>query len=100
MTLDEARQIVVEGLNDAAYKETDSSLYDFRHDKNRLFGSEHYNSGHHEDKPSPYATRYRLLSIAGLDVPSRALAHTRQNQHRVERDRHQGEIYGPAVRHR
>ena len=43
MTAEEARQIVVEGINYAAYKETDSSLYDS--DKNRLFGSDHYNSG-------------------------------------------------------
>jgi hypothetical protein len=53
MTLEEARQIVVEGINYAAYKETDSSLYDS--DKNRLFGSEHYNSGRHVVKPSPWS---------------------------------------------
>ena len=53
MTLEEARQIVVEGINYAAYKETDSSLYDL--DKNRLFGSEHYNSGRHVVKPSPWS---------------------------------------------
>src|SRR5215469_16526817 len=53
MTVDEARQIVVEGINYAAYKETDSSLYDS--DKNRLFGSEHYKSGRHEVKPSPWS---------------------------------------------
>jgi hypothetical protein len=53
MTQEEARQIVVEGINYAAYKETDSSLYDS--DKNRLFGSEHYNSGRHVVKPSPWS---------------------------------------------
>jgi hypothetical protein len=53
MTLEEARQIVVEGINYAAYKETDSSLYDS--DKNRLFGFEHYNSGRHVLKPSPWS---------------------------------------------
>ena len=53
MTLEEARQIVVEGINSAAYKETDSSLYDS--DKNRLFGSEHYNSGRHAVQPSPWS---------------------------------------------
>jgi hypothetical protein len=37
MTAEEARQIVVEGINYAAYKETDCSLYDS--DKNCLFGS-------------------------------------------------------------
>jgi hypothetical protein len=52
MTPEEARQIVVEGINYAAYKETDSSLYDS--DKNLLFGSEHYNSGRHVVKPSPW----------------------------------------------
>jgi hypothetical protein len=34
MTPEEARQAVVDGLNYAAYKEADSSLYDS--DKNRL----------------------------------------------------------------
>jgi hypothetical protein len=53
MTQEEAREIVVEGMNYAAYKETDSSLYDS--DKNRLFGSEHYNSGRDVVKPSPWA---------------------------------------------
>ena len=51
LTAEEARQIIVEGINYAAYRETDSSLYDS--DKNRLFGSEHYNSGRHVVKPSP-----------------------------------------------
>jgi hypothetical protein len=37
MTLEEARLLNVEGINYAAYKETESSLYDS--DKNRLFGS-------------------------------------------------------------
>ncbi len=53
MTLEEARLLIVEGMNYAAYKETDSSLYDS--DKNRLFGSERYNSGRHIVKPSPWA---------------------------------------------
>jgi len=53
MTLEEARLLIVEGINYAAYKETDSSLYDS--DKNRLFGSEHYKSGRHIVKPSPWA---------------------------------------------
>jgi hypothetical protein len=39
MTQDEARDLIIEGMNYAAYRETDSSLYDS--DKNRLFGSEH-----------------------------------------------------------
>ena len=36
MTPDEARHLIIEGINYAAYKETDSSLHDA--DKNRLFG--------------------------------------------------------------
>jgi hypothetical protein len=38
MTADEARRLIIEGINYAAYRETDSSLHDA--DKNRLFGSE------------------------------------------------------------
>jgi hypothetical protein len=53
MTLEEARLVIVEGINYAAYKETDSSLHDS--DKNRLFGSEHYRSGRDVVKPSPWA---------------------------------------------
>jgi hypothetical protein len=53
MTTEEARQAVVDGINYAAYKETDSSLYDS--DKNRLFGSEHNRSDRVVVKPSPWA---------------------------------------------
>jgi len=53
MTSDEARLLIIEGINYAAYRETDSSLHDS--DKNRLFGSEHYRSGRHVAKPSPWA---------------------------------------------
>jgi hypothetical protein len=53
MTLKEARVSIVEGINYAAYKETDSSLHDS--DKNRLLGSEHYKSGRIVIKPSPWA---------------------------------------------
>jgi hypothetical protein len=45
--------MVIEGINYAAYHETDYSLYDS--DKNRLFGSEHYNSGRFVCEPSPWA---------------------------------------------
>lgn len=45
--------MIVDGINYAAYKETDSSLHDS--DKNRLFGSEHYMSGRAVVKPSPWA---------------------------------------------
>ena len=53
MTPEEARQAVVDGINYAAYKETDSSLSDS--DKNRLFGSEHYRSDRVVVEPSPCA---------------------------------------------
>ncbi|MFZ0137272.1 MAG: hypothetical protein WAK89_09450 [Candidatus Sulfotelmatobacter sp.] len=53
MTLDEARELVVEGINYAAYRETDSSLHDS--DKNRLFGSEHYKSNRVVVSSSPWA---------------------------------------------
>ena len=53
MTRDEARHSVIEGLNYAAYHETDFSLHDS--DKNRLFGSVHYESGQPVREPSPWA---------------------------------------------
>jgi len=53
MTRDEAAGLIIEGMNYAAYKETDSSLYDS--DKNRLFGSDHYKSGRIVVRPSPWA---------------------------------------------
>jgi hypothetical protein len=53
MTPDEARHLIIEGLDYAAYRETDSSLHDT--DKNRLFGSEHYQSGRFVAKPSQWA---------------------------------------------
>jgi len=53
MTPDEARHLIVEGINYAAYRETESSLYDS--DKNRLFGSEHYDSDRSVVQPSPWA---------------------------------------------
>src|SRR5580693_2218141 len=52
MTLDEAREEVVSGINYAAYKETQCGLYES--DMNRLFGAEHYNSGRFIDRPSPW----------------------------------------------
>ncbi len=53
MTPEEARQAVVDGINYAAYEQTDSSLYDS--DKNHLFGSEHYRCYRVVVKPSPWA---------------------------------------------
>jgi hypothetical protein len=53
MTLDEARRMVIDGIDYAAYRETDSSLHDA--DKNRLFGSEHYKSGRPVYRLSPWS---------------------------------------------
>ena len=53
MTPGEARQLIIDGINYAAYREKDSSLHDT--DKNRLFGSDHYASGRPVCKPSPSA---------------------------------------------
>ena len=53
MTADEAREFIIDGINYAAYRETDSSLHDS--DKNRLFGSEHYKSDRSIAQPSPWA---------------------------------------------
>jgi hypothetical protein len=52
MTLDQARELVIDGINYAACHETDVSLDDS--DKNRLFGSEHYNSGRGVYEASPW----------------------------------------------
>lgn len=52
MTRDEAREILINGMNHAAYHETDYALFDS--DKNCLFGSEHYNSGRSVARPSPW----------------------------------------------
>jgi hypothetical protein len=76
MTLEEARLTVVEGINYAAYKETDSSLQDS--DKNRLLGCDHYKSGRIVVKPSPWAegdfeekmaTLLRLANTLNRSVP-------------------------------
>jgi hypothetical protein len=53
MTPDEARQMVIDGMDYAAYRETNSSLHDS--DKNRLFGFEDYKSGRPVHGPSPWA---------------------------------------------
>ena len=52
MNTEEARQLIVDGVNYAAYKETDSSLHDS--DKNRLFGCDYYKSGRAVVKQSPW----------------------------------------------
>ena len=53
MTLDAAREEIISGIDYAAYHETGFSLHDS--DKNRLFGSEHYNSGRPVYESSPWA---------------------------------------------
>ena len=53
MTAERARELIISSIDYVAYKETDHSLYDS--DKNRLFGSEHYNSGRPVHEPSPWA---------------------------------------------
>ena len=77
MTLDEAREEVISGIDYAAYRETDSSLHDA--DKNRLFGSEHYKSGRPVYKPSPWAegdfedkmaTLLRMANALNRSVPA------------------------------
>ena len=66
MTLDEAREEIISGMDYAAYHETDFSLHDS--DKNRLFGSEHYNSGRPVDEPSPWAEGNFVEKMAMLLV--------------------------------
>ena len=77
MTPDEARELIIEGMNYAAYRETDSSLHDS--DKNRLFGSDHYSSGRIVVTPSPWAdgdfeekmsTLLRWANVLNRSVPA------------------------------
>ena|ERR1700692_4113583 len=77
MTPDETREMIIEVMNYAAYKETDSSLHDA--DKNRLFGSDHYRSGRMIVKPSSWAegdfeekmsTLLRRANILNSSVPA------------------------------
>jgi len=43
LTVDEAKELLIDGMNFAAYREMNHSLWDS--DKNKLFGAEHYQSG-------------------------------------------------------
>ena len=61
MTPDEARELLVEGINYATYRETESSLHDS--DKNRLFGSEHYKSGRVIVRSSPWGDGEEKMAI-------------------------------------
>ncbi|HEX6805636.1 MAG TPA: hypothetical protein VF133_18290 [Terriglobales bacterium] len=66
MTRDEAAAVIIESMNYAADRETDSPLYDS--DKNRLWGSEHYNSGRIVVRPSPWAEGNFEKKMAALLV--------------------------------
>ena len=74
MTPDEARQLIIDGMNYAAYHETDFSLYDS--DKNRLFGSEHYKSGRPVYDPSPWPEGDFEEKMATLLVWANMLNHS------------------------
>ena len=52
MTGDEAKELVIAGIDYAAYRETESSLFDA--DKNLLYGESHYHSGRMIVRPSPW----------------------------------------------
>src|SRR5260370_9248649 len=82
LTPAEARELIVDGINYAAYKETESSLHDS--DKNRLFGSERFNSGREGVGPSPWSEgdfeekmvmRLRWANLLNPSVPPFTAAH-------------------------
>lgn len=64
MTLDDARRVVIDGIDGAAYKETGYSLQDS--DKNRLFGAEEYRSRCDVVAPSRWAEGGFETKMAGL----------------------------------
>lgn len=74
MTPDKARELIISGMDYAAYKETDYSLYDS--DKNRLFGSEHYDSGRPVYEPSPWAEGDFESKMASLLALANYLNHS------------------------
>jgi len=98
MTLDEARHLIIEGINYAAYKETDSSLHDA--DKNRLFGSEHYQSGRLIVKPSPWAEGDFEEKMSALlcfaNVLNRSLPAFKEAQTLLEGE---NSVIGQVIRH-
>jgi hypothetical protein len=97
MTLDEAREEVISGIDYAAYKETDSSLHDA--DKKRLFGSEHYKSGRPVYKPSPWAEGDFEAKMATLlrmaDAFNRSVPAFREAQRLLENEE---SVLGRVVR--
>jgi hypothetical protein len=86
MTLDEARRMVIEGMDYAAYRETESSLHDS--DKNRLFGSEHYKSDRPVHEPSQWAEgdfEEKMTTLLGLaNVFNRSLPEFAEAQRLLE----------------
>ena len=88
MTPDEAREIVIEGINYAAYRETDSSLHDS--DKNRLYGSEHYESGRPVYQPSPWAEgnfEEKMAALLGIaNMLNRSVARFHEAQRLLEEE--------------
>lgn len=55
MTENEAKELLIDGIDYAAYRETKHSLWDS--DKNKLFGEDHYQSG----RPVLQQSRYGAL---------------------------------------
>lgn len=98
MTLEEARQLIVDGINYAAYKETDSSLHDS--DKNRLFGSEHYRSGRNVVGPSPWAEgnfeEKMTMLLRWANVLNRSNPTFAEAQHLLENE---DSVIGRVIRH-
>ena len=64
MSLEQARRVLIDGIDSAAYKESGSSLSDS--DKNRLFAAEEYRSGRDVVAPSPWAEGDFETKMAGL----------------------------------
>jgi len=97
MTSDEARHAIIEGINYAAYKETESSLYDS--DKNRLWGSEHYNSGRLVVRPSPWAEgdfEEKMAALLGIaNVLNRSVPSLKEAQRVLENE---DSIIGRVIR--
>ena len=97
MTPKQAREEIISGIDYPAYRETDSSL--FNADKNRLFGSEHYNSGRPIDKPSPWSEGDFEEKMATLlvwaNVLNRSIPKFKQAQQLLE---HENSVLGRVIR--
>jgi hypothetical protein len=97
MTLDEAREQIISGIDYAAYRETDSSLHDA--DKNRLFGSEHYKSGRPIYKTSPWAEgdfEGKMAALLGIaNAFNHSVAALREAQRLLENEE---SVLGRVVR--